>query len=688
MNLHNSNHITDNAMNNRILTLCAGSLMLTLAASCGGNAAREVKGIDVANLDTTANPRADFYEYACGGWIASHPLPAEFSRFGTFDALGETCRQQIRDLVTSINADTATAGTNAQKIADLYALGMDSVRLNNEGAAPLAEDLRTIQNATREQVIDLMATMPGLDVFFGTGVSADLANSNVNTMYWSQSGLGLGDRDYYTDQTERAEAIREAYRNYLVTIAKLAGYSEADATRLMNNTMAIETALAEKQMTRTEQRNIEAQYNPTAVAELVQQYPNVDLNRYFSAMGLESVDTVVVSQPAYYEFVAKTLSTATEQQLRDYMVASYISAASSYLSDDFINANFELSKVLSGVQEQRPRWKRALAIPNGVLGEALGQLYVERYFPASSKEKMLALVGNLQEALGEHIDNLTWMSDTTKARAREKLANFTVKIGYPDTWRDYSGLTVDPTKSYWENIKAATNFNIAYNLNDYGKPVDRTRWHMTPQTVNAYYNPTTNEICFPAGILQPPFFDPEADDAINYGAIGVVIGHEMTHGFDDQGRQFDKDGNFANWWTDADAEAFNALADKLVAQFDSIEVAPGVHGNGRLTLGENIADQGGLRVARTAYLRSLNGAEAPVIDGLSADQRFYLGYANVWAANITPEAILERTQTDPHSLGRWRVNATLKNIEPFYEAFGIVEGDPMFLPADERVTIW
>lgn len=675
-------------MNNRILTLCAGSLMLTLAASCGGNAAREVKGIDVANLDTTANPRADFYEYACGGWIASHPLPAEFSRFGTFDALGETCRQQIRDLVTSINADTATAGTNAQKIADLYALGMDSVRLNNEGAAPLAEDLRTIQNATREQVIDLMATMPGLDVFFGTGVSADLANSNVNTMYWSQSGLGLGDRDYYTDQTERAEAIREAYRNYLVTIAKLAGYSEADATRLMNNTMAIETALAEKQMTRTEQRNIEAQYNPTAVAELVQQYPNVDLNRYFSAMGLESVDTVVVSQPAYYEFVAKTLSTATEQQLRDYMAASYISAASSYLSDDFINANFELSKVLSGVQEQRPRWKRALAIPNGVLGEALGQLYVERYFPASSKEKMLALVGNLQEALGEHIDNLTWMSDTTKARAREKLANFTVKIGYPDTWRDYSGLTVDPTKSYWENIKAATNFNIAYNLNDYGKPVDRTRWHMTPQTVNAYYNPTTNEICFPAGILQPPFFDPEADDAINYGAIGVVIGHEMTHGFDDQGRQFDKDGNFANWWTDADAEAFNALADKLVAQFDSIEVAPGVHGNGRLTLGENIADQGGLRVARTAYLRSLNGAEAPVIDGLSADQRFYLGYANVWAANITPEAILERTQTDPHSLGRWRVNATLKNIEPFYEAFGIVEGDPMFLPADERVTIW
>ena len=677
----------NNEMMNRFITACAGSLMLSLA-SCGGHADNKTTGIDVANLDTTVSPRADFYDYACGGWIAAHPLPAEFSRFGSFDAIGEACREQIRELVTGINPDSVEVGTNAQKIADLYALGMDSVRLNAEGAAPLADDLATINAASRNDIVNLMATMPGLDVFFGTGVSSDLANSSMNAMYLEQSGLGLGDRDYYTDDNERNREIMAAYRNYLVTIAKLAGYTEADATRLMNNTVALETELAKRQMTRTEQRNIAAQYNPTPMANLLSVAPNIDLPAYFSAQNVSGVDTVIVGQPAYYEFVAKTLASAPEQQLRDYMAASYISSASPYLSDDFINANFELSKVLSGVKEQRPRWKRAVGVPNSVLGEALGQLYAERYFPASSKEKMLELVGNLQTALGEHIDNLTWMSDTTKARAREKLANFTVKIGYPDTWRDYSDLTVDPSKSYWENIKAAQLFNIAYNNNDFGKPVDRTRWHMTPQTVNAYYNPTTNEICFPAGILQPPFFDPNADDAINYGAIGVVIGHEMTHGFDDQGRQFDKDGNFSNWWTETDAQAFEALANKLVAQFDSVEVAPGLYGNGRLTLGENIADQGGLRVAHTAYLNSLNGQEGPVVGGFTPDQRFYLGYANVWAANITPEEIAQRTQTDPHSLGRWRVNATLKNIDPFYSAFGIVEGDPMFMPVDQRVVIW
>lgn len=646
-------------------------------------------GIDTANLDTLVAPGADFYDYACGGWMKANPLPDEFSRYGSFDALAENSRNQVRALVDDLDPATAEPGTNAYKIANIYAMGMDSVRLNNEGAAPVMEDLQTINNAGRDQIINLMATLPGLDVFFGTGVDADLANSDMNTMYWGQGGLGLGDRDYYLDDTERAAAVREAYNTYLTTLATLAGYSAEDAARLAANTMAIETRLAEKQMTRTQQRDIAAQYNPTAVATLVEQYPNINLPEYFRLQGLDAdVDTVVVGQPEYYALVSEVLATAPEQQLRDYMAASYLSGASPYLSDDFINANFELNKVLSGVQEQRPRWKRALSVPNGILGEALGELYVERYFPPESKAKMLALVGNLQQALGEHIDNLTWMSDTTKARAHEKLDAFTVKIGYPDTWRDYSALTIDPEQSYWQNIKNAIIFNNNYYLQDYGKPVDRTRWHMSPQTVNAYYNPTTNEICFPAGILQPPFFDPNADDAVNYGAIGVVIGHEMTHGFDDQGRQFDKDGNFANWWTEADAEAFNALAEQLAAQFDSIEVAPGVHANGHLTLGENIADQGGLRVARTAYLNSLGGAEAPVIDGFTPDQRFYLAYANVWAGNIRDEEVLQRTLTDPHSLGRWRVNATLRNIEPFFEAFNITEADPMYLPETERVVIW
>ncbi len=660
---------------------------LALAGASCSQKTGSPKGIDTANLDTTVAAQADFYDYACGGWKKANPLKPEYSRFGTFDQLAENTREQVRGLVDNLAAATAEPGTNAQKVADLYRLGMDSVRLNNEGAAPLAADLEVIATTPREKIIDLMATMPGLGVFFGTGVEADLANSDVNTMYWAQSGLGLGARDYYTDQTENAAKIREAYRTYLTTLAKLIGYDEAAAKRLTDNTIAIETELAKNQMTRTEQRNIAAQYNPMTVASLVEKYPNIDLKHYFELQKLD-VDTVIVGQPNYYGVVAKILKTADEQALRDYMTASYVSSAAAYLSDEFINANFALNQAISGVEEQQPRWKRALAVPNGILGEALGELYVEKYFPASSKEKMLNLVGNLQTALGQHIDNLTWMSDTTKAKAKEKLAAFTVKIGYPDSWRDYSALAVDPALPYWNNIQKAIQFNIDYNNSDYGKPVDRARWHMSPQTVNAYYNPTTNEICFPAGILQAPFFDPAADDAVNYGAIGVVIGHEMTHGFDDQGRQFDKDGNFNDWWAQSDADAFNALADKLVAQFDSIEVLPGTHANGRLTLGENIADQGGLRVARTAYLNSLAGAEAPVIDGLTPAQRFYLAYANVWAANIRDAEILSRTQNDPHSLGRWRVNGTLRNIEPFFEAFEIKEGDPMYLPEEERVIIW
>lgn len=645
------------------------------------------KGIDAANLDTSVNPGDDFYDYACGGWMKANPLKPEYSRFGTFDQLGENNREQVRELVLGLDRATAEPGSNAQKIADLYAMGMDSVRLNEQGIEPLKADLELIASTPREKVVELMATLPGLDVFFGTGVQADLKNSDINTMYWGQGGLGLGDRDYYTIKSDRNDQVLAAYRTYLTTLAGLIGYDEARAKEFTDNVLAIETELAGKQMTRTEMRNIAACYNPTTVAELANKYPNVDLKAYFDLQNL-AVDSIVVEQPAYYAAVAEALAKQSDQVLRDYMTASYVGSAANYLGDDFINANFALNQVMSGVEEQQPRWKRALAVPNGILGEALGQLYVEKYFPASSKEKMLTLVGNLQTALGQHIDNLTWMSDSTKARAHEKLDAFTVKIGYPDNWRDYSGLAIDPELSYWKNIQNAILFNQAYYNADYGKPVDRARWHMSPQTVNAYYNPTTNEICFPAGILQAPFFDPEADDAVNYGAIGVVIGHEMTHGFDDQGRQFDKDGNFADWWTAADAEAFNALADKLVAQFDSIEVAPGTKANGRLTLGENIADQGGLRVAYTAYHNALGDNEGEVIDGFTPDQRFYLAYANVWAGNIRDAEILQRTTSDPHSLGRWRVDATLRNIAPFYTAFGITEGQPMFMPEAERVVIW
>ena len=653
--------------------------------------AQTPKGIDRANLDPSVRPGQDFYEYACGGWMKNHPLKPEYSRYGTFDQLGELNRQQVHDLIMGLDAKKAAPGSNEQKIADLFAMGMDSARLNWEGASPLALDLQTINTVGRDGIVDLMANLPGVDVFFGTGVEADMKNVNQNVMYWSQGGLGLGDRDYYIEDTDRAKTVRAAYVKALESFAELAGYSKADAKRLAENSLKIETELARAAMSREELRDPSASYNPMAMADIAKAYKNVDFNRYFGAQGLDNVDMMIVGQPKSLAAVDSIMANTDLQALRDYIAASYLSSAAPYLSDDFINARFELSKVISGVEQMQPRWKRALAVPNGMLGEALGELYVAKYFPPESKAKMVTLVGNLQKALGQHIDSLTWMSDETKQRAHEKLNAFTVKIGYPDKWRDYTKLTVDPRKSYWQNVQQAILFGRDFNNSDYGKPVDRDRWYMSPQTVNAYYNPTTNEICFPAGILQPPFFDPEADDAVNYGAIGVVIGHEMTHGFDDQGRQFDKVGNLNDWWTAADAKAFTTLADSLAAQFDRIEVAPGVHANGRFTLGENIADQGGLRVSHTAYhnaLKEQGNAQGADIDGFTPDQRFYLAYANVWAGNIRPAEILSRTKTDPHSLGRWRVDGTLRNIAPFFTAFGITAADPMWLPVDRRVVIW
>lgn len=646
------------------------------------------KGVDRNNLDESIAPQEDFYQYACGGWMKANPIKAEYSRFGTFDKLGESSREQVKSLVENLDVKNAPQGSITQKIGDLYAMGLDSVRLNNEGATPIIEDVKKINTTKREDIIDLISSMIGVNAFFGTGVDADMMNSNMNTMYWQQGGLGLGDRDYYLEDSENIKAIREAYKIYLKTISSLIGYNDAEQARFVANVMSIETALAKAAMTREELRNPMASYNPMTIEQISQQYPNVDLNRYFKNQGLNNVDVVIVGQPKSFAAVDSIMKNASEEELRDYITAGYISSAASFLSDDFINAEFELSKVVSGVQQLQPRWKRALSVPNGMLGEAVGQLYVEKYFPQSSKDKMLELVNNLKIALGQHIDNLTWMSAATKAKAQEKLATFTVKIGFPDEWRDYSGIIIDPKKSYWENIKAAIKFNVDFNLADYGKPVDRNRWYMPPQTVNAYYSPLTNEICFPAGILQAPFFNPNADDAENYGAIGVVIGHEMTHGFDDQGRQFDKDGNLKDWWTAEDAEAFNKLADQLVAQFDEIIVLGDTHANGRFTLGENIADQGGLRVAFTAYQNSLKGKERKDIDGFTPEQRFYLSYANVWAANIRDEEILSRTKTDPHSLGRWRVNATLRNLQPFFDAFNVKEGDKMFRTIEDRVVIW
>ena len=673
--------------------LASAAVCLPLFASAAP--AGERHGIDPQNLDLNVKPADDFYDFACGGWMAGHPLTAEYSRFGTFDALRENNRLQLKELILNLasNPDAKVKGSNAQKVSDLYALGMDSVRLNREGAAPLRPQLDRIAAMTDDNFMETVAWMHNgiASVFFATGVGADSKNSDMNIMHIAEGGLGLGDRDYYLEDNDTNKAIMAAYEKYVKRLMELVGYDEAAQQRVWDNVIAVEKEMAKVKMTREQRRNPQLRYNIKSYADLQKEYPGIDWDVYFKTLGIARPDSANVSSTGYMEAISKILQELPLQARKDFMTFRAIDDATGPLSDDFAEASFELyDRVMSGKEEMEPRWKRAMAIPGSMLGEAVGELYVNKYFPAENKAYMVELVENLRTALGQHIDNLAWMSPETKAKAREKLAAFTVKIGYPDKWKDYSAIEIDPSKSYLDNVLQASIWYVQDNYAKLGKPVDKTEWHMTPQTVNAYYNPTTNEICFPAGILQAPYFDITADDALNYGGIGVVIGHEMTHGFDDQGRQFDKEGNLHDWWTAEDAASFNKLADALAAQFDQIEVSPGVHANGRFTLGENIADQGGLRVALTAYRnqQKAKGAKPAEIGGFSPLQRFYLSYAGLWAGNVRPEEILKRTKTDPHSLGRWRVNATLRNIEPFFEAFSIREGDKMFRPDNERVVIW
>lgn len=661
---------------------------IAFMASCSGSAPKGTPAIDLANFDNSIAPQTDFYQYATGGWQAANPLKAEYARYGSFDKLRENNEIRLNDLFSAMSGAKSAEGSVEQKISDLYNMGLDSVRLNAEGLAPIASDINEIMAIdSREKLLAMIASMhlAVANPFFSAGVGADLVSSNDNVYYMGQSGLGMGTRDYYLDPENAG--LKAEYQKYIETIFTLAGIEGAAEGAAA--VLKVEDAIAETSSSNVELRDTEANYNPTTKAELIKEYGKLDWEAYFAATGVPAFEKLVVGQPKALAGAVELIAEAPLSDLRYYLAAQYISSAASFLSDDIYAASFDFfSRKMSGIEEQRPRWKRAMGVPNSVLGEAVGEIYVAKYFPKEDKERMVTLVENLRVALSEHIAALEWMSDVTKVKAQEKLETFVVKIGYPDKWKDYTSLVIDPSKSYWENYKEISTWYTKDNLADLLEPVDRDEWHMSPQTVNAYYNPTTNEICFPAAILQPPFFNSAADDAVNYGAIGVVIGHEMTHGFDDQGRQFDKDGNMNNWWTEEDSEAFMKRAEILVAQFDAIEVLPGVNANGALSLGENIADQGGLRVAHTAFKNTLNGTTPEPIDGFTAEQRFYIGYANLWGQTIRDEEIARLTKLDVHSLGKWRVNASLRNIEDFYAAFNIKEGDAMWMPTEERVVIW
>lgn len=669
-------------------------LMFAAVPACGAMAQNK-SGLVLADLDKTVSPATDFYQFATGGWQKSHPLPAAYSRYGSFDMLQENVNKQINTILTDLSKKKYQAGTNERKLSDFYKMAMDSARRNQEGIAPvkpMLDEMEAAKTLEALRQVQLKYGKMGFGVPFGSYFGADDKNVTMNIFSVGQGGLTLGQKDWYVNPDKATSDIREAFKKHIVRMFELFGFNHADAQRKMQSVFRFETELALVSKSNVELRDPQANYNKMTLAQFEETYPNIPLKAYTQAEGIDTkyIQELIVGQPAFFAGLDKLLPLLTADDLRAIMEWDLIQGSASYLSDAVREANFDFfGKTMSGRKEDYPLWKRATNQVQGAMGEALGKMYCERYFPAQSKKMMEELVHNLQVSLSQRIDAQTWMSDSTKANAHKKLDRFYVKIGYPNRWTDYSKLTIDPSKSFYENVMAARFFAHDKHIAEKaGKPVDREEWHMTPQTVNAYYNPTTNEICFPAGILQRPFFDAKADAAFNYGAIGVVIGHEMTHGFDDQGRLYDADGNLHDWWTAHDAKGFEERANLYTEFFNAIEVLPGLHCNGKFTLGENLADHGGLMVSFNAFKNATAKKPLKSKDGFTPAQRFFLAYAGVWGQNITEQEIRNRVKRDPHSLGEWRVNGALPHIDAWYEAFGVKKGDKMFIPESERLQLW
>ncbi len=669
--------------------------MMMLAAMPLGVDAQNKSGLVMENLDKTVSPATDFYQFATGGWQKNHPLPAAYSRYGSFDQLQEDNNKRINSILSELQKKSYKQGTIEQKLSDFYKQALDVDARNKAGIAPVKPLLDEISAAsTKADLLKLQVkyAMQGLGVGFGTGFGADEKNVTMNIYNVMQGGLTLGSKDYYMNNDAATVAIREAYKKYIAQMFQLYGFSAADAAKKAKAVFLHETSLAAISKSRTELRDPQANYNKMTLKQFQENYPNIPLEALANGEGVKSeyIQEIIVGQPAFMAGYDKITAAEDAETLKALMEWDVIQSSCAYLTDEIREANFDFfGKTMSGRKEDYPLWKRATNQVQAQMGAALGRMYCKKYFPESSKKMMETLVKNLQASLGQRIDAQTWMSDTTKAAAHEKLSKFYVKIGYPNKWTDYSKLTIDPSKSFYENVMACRKFRNDKEIADKaGKPVDKDEWFMTPQTVNAYYNPTTNEICFPAGILQYPFFDAKADEAFNYGAIGVVIGHEMTHGFDDQGRQYDASGNLKDWWTASDAAGFNQRADLYANFFSNIKVLPDLNANGRFTLGENLADHGGLMVAYNAFKNATAKKPLKNKDGFTPEQRFFLAYAGVWGQNITEKEIRNRVKNDPHALGEWRVNGALPHINAWYEAFGVKKGDKMFIPESERLQLW